>query len=66
MCDAVLNDTYELLQDLNFSLEAFPISNLRAWDDLNGPLLPIFSVSSRTDLAISTLAQFLSNGKKVG
>ena len=62
----MVNDTYELLQDLDFGLEALPVSNLRAWDDLDGPLLPVFSVSSRTDLAISTLAQFLSNSKKVG
>ena len=55
---------YKLLQDLNFSLEAIPISNLGSRDDLDGPLLTVLSVSCRTDLTVGTLAQFLYTDKK--
>ena len=51
--------TYELLEDSNFSLEAVPVSNLGASDDLDSPALAVFDVCTCTDLTVGALTELL-------
>ena len=55
--------TYELLKNFDFSLEAIPISNLGARDDLDCSFLTVFSVDSSTDFTVCSLAKLLKKEK---
>jgi hypothetical protein len=55
--------TYELLQDFNFSLEAFPVLDLGTGDSLDCADLASLSVLGRNHFTVGALAESLHLGE---